>query len=347
MLAALPNLAGTPAAATALVRVLAENGDRAIYRLAMHHVLDRARAGGFLAAALAQIRELRPDDALLEQLARDAQPRRLPRIIASGAVPAEFPPNTLPALVAAMCQGADGFEIEVALTADDELVLWRDLGPGALVHELDLAAFRRHVGRVGAKGGSDVEIPVLERVLRLLYRHPHLEVHLDLKIPHDRPDLEERWVRRIEGLFAASELLRRALLLHGDAGVVQRLRTRLGSAARVLQIAERDALAVKALAVDAVEAAEADATRRASGESTRPPATGAPRGVLRHDGSRAWDAPAGESRSLGIEKELELRARIGLGCDWVLTDRPAAIRALVRALGREDTAASPPGLLRS
>lgn len=87
---------------------------------------------------------------------------------------ADAPENTLPAFALALGQGADGFELDVQLTRDDEVVvihdetLERTTNGTGWVLDHSLAELRRLDASAGRPGFRNVRIPVLAEVLELL-----------------------------------------------------------------------------------------------------------------------------------------------------------------------------------
>ncbi|MBD3174504.1 MAG: hypothetical protein GF320_04965 [Armatimonadia bacterium] len=99
------------------------------------------------------------------------------------------PENTVPALEAAVGQGADGVEIDVRRTADGVFVLYHDdwllqeLGAGGRIEELTLAqALELDIGSRWGDQWAGLSVPLLVDVLSFC-RANDLLIHLDIKTP--------------------------------------------------------------------------------------------------------------------------------------------------------------------
>ncbi len=165
--------------------------------------------------------------------------------------------NTLPALQAALAQGATGLEIDLCLTRDGEVVLWHDAAPNELValvrnhgfegemaympnfpalgspfrkpvHELDLADLRAHFGYSERRFTLEaldpdpgITIPTLAEVAPFLAQAQELRrLILDVKLPADAPELQAPFTHAVLEVLDRHGLTERSLFLHADAEVL-------------------------------------------------------------------------------------------------------------------------------
>lgn len=130
----------------------------------------------------------------------DASPTGRPLIWAHKGASVRAPENTLPAFTEAVELGADGVELDVQLSADDELVVCHDEtvdrtsnGHG-WIRDLALSQLRELDFSGGRDGFAGTPIPTLREVLELL-RPTGLNVNIELKnavLPY--PGMEQRVV---------------------------------------------------------------------------------------------------------------------------------------------------------
>lgn len=108
------------------------------------------------------------------------------------------PENTLEAFRLAMDMGADGFELDVHMSRDGELVVIHDEtvdrttdGTG-FVRELTLAQLKALDASCGMEGYRDVRIPTLREVFSLIQNTHHI-VNVEIKTDeHFYPGIEEK-----------------------------------------------------------------------------------------------------------------------------------------------------------
>lgn len=117
------------------------------------------------------------------------------------------PENTLEAFRRARAEGADGIELDVRLTADDEPVLFHDEDPWRLT------GTRRPIRALNWKEVQALrvfgryEVPHLEQALEFMAQWPSAQAHLDLH--GGEPELAEALVRAL----ASSGLWERCFIL--------------------------------------------------------------------------------------------------------------------------------------
>lgn len=126
-----------------------------------------------------------------------------PLLFAHRGASAEFPENTLPAFQRATEYGIDAFEIDVRLTADDQLVVHHDpdvqrtTGQSGAIRELKLADLEKlNAGYYFTDSGGDfpfraypVAIPTLET---LFHEFSNIRFNIDLK-SHEPVAVEILW----------------------------------------------------------------------------------------------------------------------------------------------------------
>jgi glycerophosphoryl diester phosphodiesterase/peptidoglycan hydrolase-like protein with peptidoglycan-binding domain len=372
LLRLLPKLANDAGTTAALVGAVLESDTRQ-NRLAAHHIFDRARAGKYLDASLAQLRRAHPTSAVVLDLISQAKPTRRPAVVAHRGGPPDQVENTMPAIRAAVAGGVEAVEIDLTVTRDGEVILWHDYEPGGIVpwmrsagmepgtrykplwpteggavgkaiHELNWDAVRLNHGYAARDGNiftneklPDAAIPRFEEVARYAKEHPELKtLFLDVKLPPDRPDVHRRFAQALKPILERHGLEKRVVLLHNTASVVSNLKKDLGEKYPISHDVEIVSLAPSASDYSAVDAARRLNDRVAS--------VGRPRigvdgydvymDVLRAD-RRKIDA-SGRPMPLytwTINDELEMREIMAIGVDGILTDRPDLLRKLNRIYG--------------
>lgn len=301
-----------------------------------------------------------------DRLDFSAPPPRVPLIIAHRGLPREFPENTLPSLSAALNAGANGLEIDLTLTADGRVVLWHDDSPNGLislirnfgqetgmkyrptwpnlwsshrgpVYEMTLDTFRRECGYEGPEGKARVQIPTLDQALQLLAEDPRLErLMLDIKLPPDRPDLHARMARQLKTLLAGTGLGDRVVVMHNDAGTLQRLKQGAGNGFQYSYGVEITSLFPSPDDFSAVKSGEALGNQVMD--------IGRPRvswkgyetylEILRRDRQRI-DKAGGDRELIAwtINDPKEMRDVLAIGVDGIITDDPARLRRILEEEG--------------
>lgn len=182
-------------------------------------------------------------------------------IIGHRGSPTKHCENTLPALKAAVKEGATGLEIDLCMTKDGHVVLWHDSSPGGLValirnhgfeggmgympifpslgnehrrpvHELTLAELRANYGyskrRFTLKSldpDPEHEIPTLAEVAPFLAQAKQLRrIFLDVKLPQKKGALQARFARRVAEVVEQHGLGQKVVWMHVEANVVQTLK---------------------------------------------------------------------------------------------------------------------------
>jgi glycerophosphoryl diester phosphodiesterase/peptidoglycan hydrolase-like protein with peptidoglycan-binding domain len=374
LLALAPVLVQRPETAASVVAALAASDTRE-RRLAAHHVFDQARSCGFLDQTLAQLRKAHGSNPVVNELVSQAKPTRTPVVYAHRGLPTKYPENTMPAIRAAVEKaGANGIEIDITLTEDDQIVLWHDYSPGGVtplirnlgmepgmgfrpiwpdlghaarkpIHELNLSAVRANMGYaprsagIGTSQRADAEIPTLDQVAAYAKAHPELEkIVLDVKLPPDRPDLHKRFGQRVRSILEAHGLEERVVVLHNDAGTVRNLKNTMGSRYDFSHDVEIVSLAPSASDYSAVDSANRLGNTVAS--------VGRPRigidgydtylEVLKKDRKRIDQSRSGQDLvTWTINDELEMREILAIGVDGMLTDRPELLKSLLKKYNLE------------
>ncbi len=296
------------------------------------------------------------------------------RVIGHRGSPTRHCENTLPALRAAMTEGATGLEIDLCLTRDGQIVLWHDPSPNSLValirnhgfegdvaympnfpalgsryrkpvHELDLAELRAHFGYSRRRftlealdPDPEIEIPTFEEVAPFLAESDALALLvLDVKVPLEAAP---RFARLMADSLERHGLAERAVFMHAEGEVLSAIKGAIGASWGATHDIEIKRLFPMGDPTDysAVAAAERMGNRFAS--------VGRPRlmlwggfdyymDVLRHDRARIDDEGLDmQLISWTINEPAELSAVLGVGVDAVLTDYPRRAAALVRQSAR-------------
>jgi glycerophosphoryl diester phosphodiesterase len=276
----------------------------------------------------------------------------------------------MPALEAAVRDGAEAVEIDITVTKDNQIVLWHDYEPGGVVatmremgieptmgykplwppqghparrpiHELNLVSVQANYGYSARDGNIftnervNVDVPTFDQVAAYLKRHPEVkEVVLDVKLPPDRPDVQRRFAERLKTVIEANGLAGRVVLMHNDAGVIRNLKQATGNRYPATHDVE-----IVSLAPDADDYSAVDSARRLGNKVA---SVGRPRlgidgyatylDVLRRDRAKI-NASNGEPRKLvawTINDELEMREIMAIGVNGIVTDDPKLLAKLNR-----------------
>jgi glycerophosphoryl diester phosphodiesterase len=310
----------------------------------------------------------------LRQRAREAAP---PGPAAAGTIvvghrgsPTRHCENTLPALRAALAEGATGLEIDLCLTKDGQVVLWHDAAPNDLValirnhglegdmaympnfpalgnrhrkpvHELDLADLRANFGYSKRRftlsaldPDPEITIPTFEEVAPFLAKAKALRLLvLDVKVPKA---VGARFAQTLAEQLERFGLSERCVFMHADAEVLSEVKGAVSDefgATHDIEI-KKFLPTGDPTGYSAVAAALRMGNRFAS--------VGRPRlmlwggleyylDVLRHDRARI----DGEGLDVSliawtINEAAELSQVLSVGVDGVLTDYPRRAAGLVR-----------------
>ena len=263
LLEVLPEIITSASNATALIRSLDRDHSNK-NKLAIHHILDTARAGGFLNDTISQIRQLCPDNKFLNSMLQQAIPRHRPEVIAHrGGVP-EFPENTLSALESAGRRGADAIEIYVCVTKDNKIILWHDYDPsfrfssdGIIatgrnlgfepdtlfrptfpnigsdvrkpIAELNYETVQKNFGYSGPDGQINNIIPTLEEAVKVVKKYPQIKkIYLDVKLPEDSDEVQKRFGTSLKQLIEQYGLKDKVVILNKNRKTVSALKVFMG-----------------------------------------------------------------------------------------------------------------------
>lgn len=249
--------------------------------------------------------------------------------------PAKAPENTFPSYEQAERDGANALEIDICVTADDELLVWHDCHPAALearlrqwnlepqtqycprpfehpVREMTLAEARASLGYEGVS----THLPTVGEVFEWSHAHPQIGLlFIDVKLPASAVSLVPIVLRRL------AELPRPrfdVVLECAEVAIASEMR-RLG--------------ARWALGLDVWKAGGLEQAFRLGVEWT---CAQKPRHVQ-------WPFPSSRLRSVvekaqsqsknvcafNINDEEEMRTLLDMGVDAIMTDRPDLLAACV------------------
>ncbi len=158
-------------------------------------------------------------------------------IVAHRGASADQPQNTLPALAAAIREGADEIEVDVYLTADGKVVVTHDpvvsatmcTGPyvGRAVNALTLAQLRTldcGGASFGAPAVPGTPVPTLAEALRLVRAHgPATRVQVEVKRPATDRNSPATWARTIVPVVGASGIADRVTVISFDWEVLRQV----------------------------------------------------------------------------------------------------------------------------
>lgn len=370
LLKQLPGYAVNASTAAHLVGALAADDTRQ-NRLAAHHVMDAARAGGFLDPMLKSLKAGYGTNRVAMDLASQAKPTIRPMIIGHrGGDPVNFPENTLGAIRAGLAKGSEAIEIDITVTKDDQIVLWHDFEQDNLVaamretgiepgmgfkpllppqghaarrpvYELNLPAFRANFGYSARDGNIftnkrvNVDLPTMDQVAKLAKKHPELKkIYLDVKLPPDKPEVQKRFAVKLKSILEQYNLQNRVVLMHNTASVVKNLKDTLGSKYAITHDVEIISLAPSADDYSAVKSAEKLDNTVASVGRPRLGINGYETylEVLKKD--RASLKESGKKTDLvtwTLNDELEIREAMSAGVNGIITDEPAMMQRVLRA----------------
>ena len=168
--------------------------------------------------------------------------------------PEREPENTLRSFERAIADGANALELDLCVTADEEVVLWHDESPFEMrarfrqlglepvvrfrprvpsdarflrpVSELTLRELRAHFGYADGVSGrvAGSEIPTLDEFVVWASREERLGlVFLDVKVPAAREDLLGVLVRRVEALRRQHDATFRVVYESASADAIRSL----------------------------------------------------------------------------------------------------------------------------
>ncbi|MHB8878641.1 MAG: glycerophosphodiester phosphodiesterase, partial [Myxococcaceae bacterium] len=345
-----------------------EKGDGTSERLAVHHIFDKARLGGYLPETLELLKKTHPSDEVVAQLISQANPKVKPvEITHRGTIGDLHPENTVEGIKDAVKRGVQGLELDLCLTRDGKIVLWHDENPGDAtawlrrngfetvnrfeprlpkdeavrkpIHELTLEQVQRSLGyrRSDEESKLPYQVPTFESVASYLKEHPEVKtLALDVKLPKGDPGLHQRFATELDRVLTENDLGDRVFLMHPDAGVVKNLKSTLGDKYPLSPDVDISAL-VHEKHSGFKTAKELNTSSMSIGRQ--------PFGLNAYDSfleSVKGDRTRIEAESKNglpprklyvwtLDDELEMREAIALGVDGVVTNRPFMLQKVLRA----------------
>lgn len=249
--------------------------------------------------------------------------------------PAEEPENTFSSYERAERDGATGLELDICVTADDELLVWHDCHPAALearlrqwnlepqtkycpraferpVREMTLAEARATLGYEGV----DVHVPTLGEVFEWSHAHRGIGiVFIDVKLPASSAHLVPIVLRRLSQLPRPNF---EVVLECAEPKIASEMR-RLGA---------RWSLALDCWKKKSLEQAVRLGVEWTCAQKPRPIQWPFPsarqRSIIRH-------APPSNVCAFTINDPDEMRELLALGVDAIMTDRPELLAPIARA----------------
>lgn len=290
---ALPRFCFDARTAAAFAGALLTAGDARENRLAVHWVFDRARAGSFLDATLAELRRTHgANPVVLDLIAQAKLPIRPAMIMHRGGDIARYPENTMEALRAGIAAGMEAVEIDVTVTRDGQIVLWHDYAPEGLVatmreaglepvmshkplwppvghparrpiHEPNWASVGPNLGYAARDGNNFTNerapyaVPRLDEVAATLRANPQVRtIMLDVKLPPGNPEVHRCFAIALrETLDRHGIGAERVLVLQPDCATAESLKRELGGRYAIAHDVEIVSLAPDAGDYSAVAAA--------------------------------------------------------------------------------------------
>ena len=257
-------------------------------------------------------------------------------IVGHRGAPANEPENTFPSYERAEADGATALEIDICVTADDELLVWHDCHPAALearlrrwnlepqtkycprrferpVRAMTLAEARASLGYEDV----DVHLPTLGEVFEWSHAHRRIgQLFIDVKLTASNAHLVPVVLRRLSQLPRPSFDV---VLECAEVKIASELR-RLGARWPVgLDVWKKKSL----------EQAFRLGVEWTCAQKPRPVQWPFPFARLR---SVIRRAPSKMVCAFNINDEQEMRQLIDMGVDAIMTDRPDVLAASVRAL---------------
>ena len=247
--------------------------------------------------------------------------------------PAKEPENTFPSYERAERDGATGLELDICVTADDELVVWHDCHPAALearlrqwnlepqtkycprpferpVREMTLTEARASLGYEDV----DVHIPTLGEVFE--WSHDHRRIGLlfiDVKLPASAAHLVPIVLARLAQLPRPNFDI-----------VLECAEPKIASAMR--RLGTRSKLGLDVWKENGLEQAFRLGVEWTCAQKPRPVQWPFPFARLR---SIIRRAPSQNVCAFNINDENEMRRLIAMGVDAIMTDKPELLASLV------------------
>lgn len=239
------------------------------------------------------------------------------RILGHRGASADFPENTLEAFAGAMAQGADGFELDVMTCGTGELVVCHDewLDRLAGLHlEVRTTPWRRLKGvDVGSRlGFPPARLPLLEDVLAAAPAHAQINVELKCETAEDHG-----LSVRVGALLTERRLEERAFVSSFNPLCLVRLARAWPRLRRGFLLDPDRPWAPQAwfwLPVVASTSVHPHAAQCTAGRVNR------------------WHARGWEVAAWTVDAPDEARRLRALGVDWLITNRPGALRAELRSV---------------
>lgn len=349
-----------------LIDAVLKNGDGTKERLQVHHVFDKARAGGYLDATLEQLKKTHPASEVVAELISQANPTIRPvEITHRGTIGDTFPENTMEGIKDAVQRGATGLEIDLSFTKDGKIVMWHDNDPADLtahlrryglesgkfqpripenglecIDRMTLAEVQRKLGYKKSEGDDaklPFQVPTFDQVAGYLKEHPEVKtIALDVKIGGDR-GLRQRFATELDRVLTENGLSSdRIFLMHPDKDVVKDLKSVLGNKYPLSHDID-----IPALEHDphsgVVTAKELDNSITSIGRQ--------PFGLDAYDSflesverdrksiesDKEKGLPSKKLYGWTLDDELEMREAIAKGVDGIVTNRPFMLQKLIRA----------------
>jgi glycerophosphoryl diester phosphodiesterase len=248
--------------------------------------------------------------------------------------PTKEPENTFPSYEQAVRDGANALEIDICVTADDELLVWHDCHPAAVearlrqwnlepetkycprtferpVREMTLAEAR---ATLVYEGAPSAQVPTLGEVFEWSHDHPSIGlVFIDVKLTASSVHLVPIVLRRLAQLPRPRFEL---VLECADVTVASEMR-RLGV---------RHMLGLDVWKKSGLEQAFRLGVEWTCAQKPRPIQWPFPSARLR---SVVRNAPSKNVCAFDINDEKEMRQLLAMGVDAIMTDRPELLARLV------------------
>lgn len=250
--------------------------------------------------------------------------------------PAKEPENTFSSYESAERDGATGLELDICVTADDELLVWHDCHPAALearlrqwnlepqtkycprpferpVREMTLTEARASLGYEGV----DVHIPTLGEVFEWSHAHRRIGLlFIDVKLPASAVPLVPAVLARLAQLPRPSFDV-----------VLECAEPKIASAMR--RLGTRHALGLDVWKKKGLEQAFRLGVEWTCAQKPRPVQWPFPFARLRSVIDRA---PSKNVCAFNINDETEMRRLIAMGVDAIMTDRPEMLARVVSSM---------------
>lgn len=237
------------------------------------------------------------------------------RILGHRGASADFPENTLEAFAGAMAQGADGFELDVMTCATGELVVchdeWLDRLAGLHLEVLKTPWRRLETVDVGSRlGFAPARVPLLEDVLDAAPPHAFINVELKCETVEDHG-----LAHRVGALLTERRLEERVFVSSFNPLCLVRLAEAWPRLRRGFLLDPDRAWVPQAwlwLPVVASTSVHPHGSQCTAERVNR------------------WHARGWEVAAWTVDDADEARRLRALGVDWLITNRPGALRAALR-----------------